>query len=181
MSIKPLSREYLLAKGSCCKNFCTNCPYGFKNKNKNMKEKEKKYYTPNIEDIHVGYEYQILETSDMTWINKIEDSYDFNTIWDIYNEGKQTNIRVPYLTKEQIESEGWEFVKSYESDWDTRRDVFKKKNYKVTYDYWESDGMIMSGAFQLMIEEVYSYTAIIYKGYCKSINEFKTICKLLKI
>jgi hypothetical protein len=143
-----------------------------------MKEKEKKYYTPNIEDIRVGYEFEQLY--DNTW-EKSTYSAIHISLFTLYHKIELGQVRVPYLTKEQIESEGWEFVESYESDWDTRRDVFKKKNYKVTYDYWESDGMIMSGAFQLMIEEVYSYTAIIYKGYCKSINEFKTICKLLKI
>jgi len=39
MSIKPLSKEFLLAQGKCCKNSCTNCPYSFKNKN--MKNKFK--------------------------------------------------------------------------------------------------------------------------------------------
>lgn len=32
MSFKPLSREFLLQRGFCCKNSCLNCPY----KNKNM-------------------------------------------------------------------------------------------------------------------------------------------------
>lgn len=33
--MKPLPKEFLLSRGSCCKNGCKNCPYGF-NKNKNM-------------------------------------------------------------------------------------------------------------------------------------------------
>ena len=35
--MKPLPKEFLLSRGSCCKNGCKNCPYGY-NKNKNMKE-----------------------------------------------------------------------------------------------------------------------------------------------
>jgi hypothetical protein len=34
--MKPLPKEFLLSRGSCCKNGCKNCPYGY-NKNKNMK------------------------------------------------------------------------------------------------------------------------------------------------
>ena len=29
---EPLSREFLLARGHCCKSGCLNCPYGFKKK-----------------------------------------------------------------------------------------------------------------------------------------------------
>lgn len=35
---KPLPKEFLLSRGSCCKNGCKNCPYGY-NKNKNMTDK----------------------------------------------------------------------------------------------------------------------------------------------
>jgi len=35
MNYKPLSREFLLARGKCCKNSCAFCPY--KNKNMNIK------------------------------------------------------------------------------------------------------------------------------------------------
>jgi hypothetical protein len=28
-----LTRKYLLKRGYCCKNGCTNCPYGYKKKN----------------------------------------------------------------------------------------------------------------------------------------------------
>jgi len=27
-----LTREYLLARKTCCENFCRNCPYGFRPK-----------------------------------------------------------------------------------------------------------------------------------------------------
>jgi len=28
MSMAPLSKEFLLSRGSCCNNGCLNCPYG---------------------------------------------------------------------------------------------------------------------------------------------------------
>lgn len=36
---KPLSKEFLLKRGSCCDNDCTNCPYKEK---KNMKKEDDK-------------------------------------------------------------------------------------------------------------------------------------------
>lgn len=30
MSIEPLSKKYLIERGSCCENGCKNCPYGYK-------------------------------------------------------------------------------------------------------------------------------------------------------
>jgi len=67
-------------------------------------------------------------------------------------------IRIPYLTKEQIEAEGWKL----------RGSEFSKNIYKCNYDetkliIWEISGDIL------------------YKGNCKCINQFKLITKLLKI
>jgi len=36
MSIKPLSREFLLTQSKCCKNSCLNCPYGYKKNKMNI-------------------------------------------------------------------------------------------------------------------------------------------------
>ncbi len=36
--MKPLSREFLLKRGFCCKNGCKNCPYGY-DKNRVQKRK----------------------------------------------------------------------------------------------------------------------------------------------
>ena len=61
-----------------------------------MKEE---YYTPELGDLFLGYSCEIIERDFklvdsaepiIKWVNfKIEDSYDFNTIWDIYNEAKE--------------------------------------------------------------------------------------------
>ena len=56
---QPLSREFLLNRGFCCNNGCTNCPY----KMKSTKSKEnliEKVVEQIKEDVHCGY-YESLE------------------------------------------------------------------------------------------------------------------------
>lgn len=38
MTYEPLSRDELLERGSCCRNGCQNCPWGFRNKYEIKKE-----------------------------------------------------------------------------------------------------------------------------------------------
>jgi hypothetical protein len=87
---------------------------------------DKKYYTPTINEFHVGFEYEIrrfqyydLNISDVYWdTNKF--SFDFsepNDIEDIFNEGRETgNIRVKYLDKEDIESLGLRLEQDLQDD-----------------------------------------------------------------
>jgi len=168
MSIKPLSREYLINRGSCCKNNCKNCPYKEKN---NMKEKEK-YFTPDTEDIRLGYEAEIAYLHEDNWTPtkwRHEEEV-LATISNLLNYNRR--IRTPYLTKEQIEAEGLEYVKSYESDWDSHRDVFKSRIYYITYDFEYK---------KLFVNQNDHFGISLYTGECKDINTFRYICKLLNI
>jgi hypothetical protein len=38
---KPLTKEFLLARGYCCHNGCKNCPYKEKKDNKSVEKKPK--------------------------------------------------------------------------------------------------------------------------------------------
>ena len=75
---KPLTREFLLERGSCCNNDCKNCPY--KNKTKNMisnkgRSEENYTYLTNksnetkmIEDEdYTKFDELVIETSDEVW------------------------------------------------------------------------------------------------------------------
>jgi hypothetical protein len=83
---------------------------------------DKRYFTPSIEDIRVGYECEIghytytfpngLSSASENWTLKVLDEDDvakitkFRTILEDV-ELPTIWVRVPYLTKEQIEAEGW--------------------------------------------------------------------------
>ena len=76
-----------------------------------------KYYTPELEEFHQGFEYEIWLNSAYTpekYIKKIFEFVDKNNIWDdditnllacAYNGGD--TLRVKYLDQEDIKSLGW--------------------------------------------------------------------------
>lgn len=136
-----------------------------------------KYYVPDIEDIHIGYECELKlkENSKTKWCKIIiEDGQDIEEIVRSYCYGIPNDIRVPYLTKEQIEAEGWEteFNTSFDSVlfYAQRGNLFKLiYNYDIKIlDIWTNDS-----------ED--DRTVGLFRGECKSINEFRYICKLLNI
>lgn len=130
------------------------------------------YYTPSIEDIHVGYECEIYNANSEWFPITITLGHIFNDLLfytrDISKE--LTNLfRTPYLTKEQIEAEGWE---NYNSK--LKPLCFKKDDYHL-YFYEEDYTITIGKGTPPMWLNYY------YNGKCPSINEFRKIVKLLGI
>ena len=138
-----------------------------------------KYFVPDIEDIRIGYEGEInwnrayedkfvpfkikIQDNDGTYTNEISD------IIDALDDG-YAEARTPYLTKEQIEAEGWKETSKYN---------YEKVDSNITAYYGNDHYLwIMHSGITVNGEE---YKANSFKGECKSINEFRYICKLLKI
>jgi hypothetical protein len=130
---------------------------------------ENEYYTPDIEDIRVGYECEV--ESNSKWkpiiINAIDsEENSIGTDSGSYWLTAQ-NIKTPYLIKEQIEAEGW--LPTVGKDYKVT--LFRKDGYTLGYN-WERK--------TLKIAEV-STGNTYYLGNCPSINEFRLITKLIKI
>ena len=70
----------------------------------------KKYYTPEIEDFHVGFEYQSEEDPyNSIWENqKIETYRDLANAMEYYGNDADVDVRVKHLDREDIESLGFE-------------------------------------------------------------------------
>lgn len=126
-----------------------------------------KYYTPEISDLFIGYECEI-NTKDITGVDK----WIAYTIGDEYHEvtmsrakfGVRSGLtRTPYLTKEQIEAEGWKY------EWWEKgtRNWSKGDIVLTTFDGFDRIKINYPGTYQL------------FDGKCPSINEFRKICKLL--
>lgn len=131
---------------------------------------DNKYFKPELSDIHIGYEY---EYRPWDWKNnrflefwksgryrkekslhKIEDKY-------IATD----NLRVPYLTQEQIEGEGWVYDNNCHIG-----NEYKLNKYTLTdinEDTW------------IYIHDMED--DIIYYGECKSKNELRKIMQWLHI
>lgn len=149
---------------------------------------ENKYFTPSIEDIRVGYEcFWIKDHNEgLTESNLIKIVFTpkqlASTLFPAINwEREETdNFRpnlmsyiIPYLTKEQIEAEGWE-------------EIPRELNGLGRYSYLKKGEIFIT--FQEKINHIefhndgdYDTHESFYKGKCPSINEFRFINKLLNI
>jgi hypothetical protein len=127
---------------------------------------ENKYFTPDIEDIRVGYECEVKVVSGdrEKWQRTVLEWYDVEVLVHLWAK-RQAEYRVPYLTKEQIEAEGW--VVDYDFHMLTgaayKRDGFELHHIGRTIKVWKPNHF---GSFA---------------GECKDINTFRYICKLLGI
>lgn len=146
-----------------------------------------KYYTPSIEDIRVGYECEIKSGS--LWYKEIVQGISkkegfINTInCDYYINNDLYNIRTPYLTKEQIEAEGWIHTGGKMISVD-RQDFKKLVGIKGTCElhYTPLNKKMKIEQRNHVRDNSNNYTLLtIFDGYCQSINEFRTILKLLSI
>lgn len=141
---------------------------------------ENKYFTPDIEDFHVGYECEILKEK---WEHFVFNVEEIIPVFARVNSKTivSDKIRVLYLTKEQIEAEGWEYVKNT----NTVCHIFNKNNYMLGWFPLINKIAVLvrdpSKAFDekgILIE--YNNTER-YTGSCKDINTFRKIIKLLGI
>lgn len=131
-----------------------------------------KYFTPDIEDLHIGYECEIYAQNTDKLIRKV--SWHTVTVHfspmmskhvglnQVPRLSKTKHIRVPYLTKEQIEAEGWKHYGKNCFELNPRWfcSWYPEKNRLDIYDE-ENDKN--------------------FAGECKDINTFRKICKLLGI
>jgi hypothetical protein len=85
-------------------------------------------------------------------------------------------VRVLYLTKEQLEAEGWKEYKL--NDNEQAFGLYKKSGYNLRF--YENNICCFS---ELMVGRGMEdcWDKILYEGECKDINTFRKICKLLNI
>ena len=115
------------------------------------------YFVPEIEDIHVGYECELNQEG--KWYPLLFTGYEITSFFK-----EKSELRVPYLTREQIETEGWKYHSNSEA-WECP--IFRKGNWMLffnTNEIWIQLGNQMK-----------------YDGPCKDINTFRKICQLLGI
>lgn len=152
---------------------------------------DSKYFVPELSDFMVGYEFEenaasiYDDTPSPTWYKRTFKE-PFSQGYIIGSAIKKGFVRVPYLTKEQIEAEGWKSVDlsqgfAYRYGVPSFRFGFTKGNYFVALDTRKYH--IEIGALDLLkidflpeFPETFRVTIP-----CKDINTFRYICKLLNI
>ena len=151
--------------------------------------KDNNYYVPNKEDIFIGYECEIQKTQTTSgWQKHIW--YDEN-FFDL--EDNIIRIRTKYLSKEDIENEGYERQNNWFDETKTQR-LGMIPDYKKETDFGSIRLYLGDFDFphQYVSIEIYvkakegdvfnmSMKHFVYHGKIKSINEFRKLCKMLEI
>ena len=152
---------------------------------KHFHDSEKKYFTPDMEDICIGYELE------MNWNRAYEERWvpikiliqneefvytdELSEIINALDDG-MSEARVPYLTKEQLEVEGWKQL--ILNDNEQALLLFSKNGHDLriyeNYIFRFSELIVGMGMMP-------SWDKVLFEGKCKDINTFRKICKLLEI
>lgn len=133
------------------------------------------YFVPSIEDIRVGYEYETIKEISGPWVTEKFD-WPENGFVEMALLLTSNRIRVPYLTKEQIEGEGWNFVNQSGARQDFEFE--SERGFKFKMGKWVPS---KHGDIDIWAVgdngEFYCW----YKGECKDINTLRQLMKLLNI
>jgi len=163
-------------------------------------EQQNKYYTPDISELHVGYECEhttckgafdiSLEDDIVKDKLTVDDLRRYLRFCNIHGDSVKDYIRTRYLDQSDIESLGWKNCRKL-TDWFGKNDKpnqvgFDMQNMMLGYDY---DSHILAVTVKDPTKsedgktEVYDYPKNVkwFRGECKSINELRTIMKFLNI
>lgn len=155
-------------------------------------EESLKYFVPQIEDIRVGYECEYMQGNQFLPFKVRQPEISILAV--------ETGIlRTPYLTKEQIEAEGFIFStwsragtgdKYIQGNYYCKQKDTQEGGYKIWIHTMESssgrpitDLTIWKSYWNRDIGDYESEenSPRLFEGKCPSINEFRTIMKLLNI
>lgn len=120
---------------------------------------DKKYYTPEISELHIGYQCEVKNYKGIWENTKIKD--DECSYWQIWIDKQE--IRTKYLDSSDIISLGFEYIKCFDS--------YQNNNMSIWFNKFRNQERIVIsfGEFSTLSFER------------KSINELKTIIKLLNV
>ncbi len=126
-----------------------------------------KYYTPDLKEYHIGFEYEFSRIGNYEeWTSAV--IKDGIQIDDIHNSVYL--LRVKYLDKQDIESEGWKCITFTEKENEWYSGYWKKDSY--TFGLHSKDFMTISkmdGENKIMV----------FQGTIKNISEFRKIIKMI--
>ena len=172
---------------------------------------EQKYFIPEIEDIRIGYEFELIDyasnnyNSDKSTCNCNSYVLEKKDIFSSYKEESfletcicylnSKHLRVPYLTKKQIENEGWALQEEFSNVYSIGfiKNLTYRGSNSVMFLYYNFASKWLLISIQSTIDNIYSirYTDektntniggnTLYAGKCKDINTLRYITKLLEI
>lgn len=154
-----------------------------------------KYYTPELEELHFGFECEVYNSTERymfeaengwikTCIGIVNELRFMPTILSLINDSQ---IRVKYLDREDIEECGWEsqmVVNVFDDEDDIISGYVISKGDKEEYVLLHNDE---NGAVGIYTKRIYSLITdnweqlTLFSGYIKNKSEFKKLMKQLNI
>lgn len=139
------------------------------------------YYPARLDELHLGFEMEVLYPSGEyvkgTFYSLIGNHPELNKYDDIYMKAIHAVMRVKRLDREDIESCGWQYFKT---EYNRNISEFEKDNYMLA--------ILPDKRLSIILKDITKdeeasrcSNGQIYLGYCHSINEFRSITKLLGI
>lgn len=137
---------------------------------------DKKYYTPEITEFHVGFEFETREhVINTSWQKKTADWQELDIVFDDFehDENYKSIYRVKYLDKEDIESLGW--VRDNVRFDELTKQVYGKNNWVLVHDselrkvHIYANGITESESINIFI------------GFVKNKSELIKLMKMLEI
>ena len=158
-----------------------------------------KYYTPDIEDLYIGYECEIFErlafSPEKIWQKYIcgdthcayDESFDplYQQSVVLVYENNTPWVRTKYLDKSDIESLGWnhtggQLMSVGRKDFETKFHLLQFYCARVD-NIGLSTIKIMTKEDDFVMGSYRGYDRVLYDGECKSINELKKIMQWFNI
>lgn len=136
-----------------------------------------KYYTPSLEEFHVGFEYEYQAGTEEVFIPKVFNGFTSTEqiSWVVVSLEHPTCLapifyRVKYLDKEDIESLGFEDITLCDGL------EFLKDNINIKFYPWDWD----SPKGKIIIRDI-KYRDIVFLGWLKNKTELKKLLQQLNI
>lgn len=137
-----------------------------------------KYYTPSIEEFHIGFEFQKWQVHDLYYQTLIMQA-DINLT---FIEERLQEIRVKYLDTEDIESLG--FTKNISGEIPSHSNYYKLNDNKIIQitEYWSHEKLRRSNLIRIYtgVQHQYPYSEV-FRGEIKNKSELKRLLKQLNI
>jgi hypothetical protein len=139
-------------------------------------ENDGKYYTPTIEEFHVGFEYEVKKEE--SWFRCFYSQGSLVDIYYKYNDDLDSidfeadTIRVKYLDQEDIESLGFKHEVS-----DNAGGYWFKGNYTLNY-YFKHSSLPNS---LIITSDDYGNTIVLFNGIIKNKSELIKVLKQVNI
>lgn len=139
---------------------------------------ESKYYTPELEEFHVGFEYEIFDGVNWRGVSLSAHTHadrtkaDYECLDDVSHGLYLEHIRVKFLDREDIESLGWKALQTKGP-----YSLFIRDGYEIRFFDIPVFG---NGKFQVLSLNGGDHS-FIFSGTVKNKSELKKLMKMLGI